>query len=145
MGAGPPRIGVGPGFDSQGSVTFFHKYCFPNLYWIHWVILGKWFGHQLQHPSSWYSTLLKKCWIYVSIDSFEDFLVDQDRQFQNTPNSRVDSFRFFWTYIHPWAKVPKMVLNRSGIGYSGPDFFVMPLLRLISPMWHWTEEYDKSS
>ena len=32
------------------------------------------------------------------------------------------------------AKVPKMVLNRSGIGYSGPDFFVMPLLRLISPM-----------
>ena len=51
--AGSPRIGVGPGFDSQGSVTFFHKYCFPNLYWIHWVILGKWFGHQLQHPSSW--------------------------------------------------------------------------------------------
>ena len=27
-----PRIGVGPGFDSQGCVTFFHKYCFPNLY-----------------------------------------------------------------------------------------------------------------
>ena len=50
--AGSPRIGVGPGFDSQGSVTFFHKYCFPNLYWIHWVILGKWFGHQLHHPSS---------------------------------------------------------------------------------------------
>ena len=48
--AGSPRIGVGPGFDSQGSVTFFNKYCFPNLYWIHWVILGKWFGHQLQHP-----------------------------------------------------------------------------------------------
>ena len=30
-----PCIGVGPGFDSQGSVTFFHKYCFPNLLWIH--------------------------------------------------------------------------------------------------------------
>ena len=30
--AGSPRIGVGPGFDSQGSVTFFNKYCFPNLY-----------------------------------------------------------------------------------------------------------------
>ena len=37
MVAGPPRIGVGPGFDSQGSVTFFHKYCFPNLHWIHWA------------------------------------------------------------------------------------------------------------
>ena len=30
--AGSPRIGVGPGFDSQGSVNFFHKYCFPNLH-----------------------------------------------------------------------------------------------------------------
>ena len=30
-----PRIGVGLGFDSKGSVTFFHKYCFPNLHWIH--------------------------------------------------------------------------------------------------------------
>ena len=35
MVAGPPRIGVGPGFDSQGSVNFFTKYCFPNLHWIH--------------------------------------------------------------------------------------------------------------
>jgi len=26
-----PRIGVCSGFDSQGSVTLFHKYCFPNL------------------------------------------------------------------------------------------------------------------
>ena len=25
----------GPGFDSQGSVNFFTKYCFPNLHWIH--------------------------------------------------------------------------------------------------------------
>ena len=32
MVANSPRIGVGPGFDSQGCVTFFHKYCFPNLY-----------------------------------------------------------------------------------------------------------------
>ena len=38
MVAKSPRIGVGPGFDSQGSVTLFHKYCFPNLYWIHWAI-----------------------------------------------------------------------------------------------------------
>ena len=30
-----PRIGVGPGFDSQGSVTLFLKFCFPNLHWIH--------------------------------------------------------------------------------------------------------------
>ena len=30
-----PRIGVGPGFDSQGSVNFFTKYCFPNLHRIH--------------------------------------------------------------------------------------------------------------
>ena len=37
MVATSPRIGVGPGFDSQGSVTLFHKYCFPNLYWIHWA------------------------------------------------------------------------------------------------------------
>ena len=27
-----PRNGVGPGFDSQGSVNFFTKYCFPNLH-----------------------------------------------------------------------------------------------------------------
>ena len=33
--AGSPRIGVGPGFDSQGSENFFTKYCFPNLRWIH--------------------------------------------------------------------------------------------------------------
>ena len=39
------------------------------------------------------------------MDSFEDFLVDQARQFQNTPNFRIDSFRFFWTYIHPWRGV----------------------------------------
>ena len=39
--ARPPRIGVSPGFDSQDSVNFFIKYCFPNLYWIHWVILGE--------------------------------------------------------------------------------------------------------
>ena len=36
--AGSPQIGVGPGFDSQGSVTFFHKYCFPNLHGSHWAI-----------------------------------------------------------------------------------------------------------
>ena len=35
MDAGPPQIGVGPGFDSQGSINFFTKYCFPNLHWIH--------------------------------------------------------------------------------------------------------------
>ena len=35
------------------------------------------------------------------MDSFEDFLVDQARQFQNTPNFRIDSFSFIWTYIHP--------------------------------------------
>ena len=32
MVADSPQIGVGLGFDSQGCVTFFHKYCFPNLY-----------------------------------------------------------------------------------------------------------------
>ena len=41
MVAKSPRIGVGPGFDSQGSVPLFHKYCFLNLYWIHWSIT-KW-------------------------------------------------------------------------------------------------------
>ena len=34
----PDRTGVGPGFNSQGSVTFFHKYCFPNLHRSHWAI-----------------------------------------------------------------------------------------------------------
>ena len=38
MVAKSPRTGVGPGFDSQGSVILFHKYCIPNLYWIHWAI-----------------------------------------------------------------------------------------------------------
>ena len=27
-----PRIGEGPGLDSQGCVTLFNKYCFPNLH-----------------------------------------------------------------------------------------------------------------
>ena len=27
-----PQIGEGSGFDSQGSVTLFNKYCFPNLH-----------------------------------------------------------------------------------------------------------------
>ena len=35
-----PRIGEGPGFDYQGSVTLFLKYCFPNLHWIHDNALG---------------------------------------------------------------------------------------------------------
>ena len=30
-----PGLENGPGFDSQGSVNFFTKYCFPNLHWIH--------------------------------------------------------------------------------------------------------------
>ena len=69
-----------------------HTHTWVPLYWRH-------------NASRWYfSTLLETCWRYVSIDSFEDFLVDQDRQFQNTPNSRVDRFRFFWTYIHPWLR-----------------------------------------
>ena len=29
----------------------------------------------------------------ISIDSFEDFMVDQDRQFQNRPNFRTDGFK----------------------------------------------------
>ena len=39
MVANSPWIGAGPGFDSQGCVTFFHnhKNYFPNLYWIHWA------------------------------------------------------------------------------------------------------------
>ena len=39
----------------------------------------------------------------ILIDSFEDFLVDQARQFQNT--HRIDSFRYFWTYIQPCVNV----------------------------------------
>jgi hypothetical protein len=27
-----PGLENGPGFDSQGSVNFFTKYCFPNLH-----------------------------------------------------------------------------------------------------------------
>ena len=30
MVANSSRIGVGPEFDSQGCVSFFHKYCFPT-------------------------------------------------------------------------------------------------------------------
>ena len=32
MVAKSPRIGVGSGSDSQDSVTFLYKYCFPNLH-----------------------------------------------------------------------------------------------------------------
>ena len=44
----------------------------------------------------------------ILIDSFTDFLVDQARQFQNTPNFRIDSFRFFLDIYSPlhnrWLK-----------------------------------------
>ena len=77
-----------------------------------------------RNASRWYSSpLLEKCWLYVSIDSFEDFLVDQDRQFLNTPNSRVDSFRFFWTYIHPWRQLLPPYLAQ-------PHLFKLPTLQL---------------
>ena len=42
----PPRIEVGPGFDSQGSVKFFTKYCFHHPEELHlsqssfWVLLN---------------------------------------------------------------------------------------------------------
>ena len=42
-----PQLGVGPGFDYQGSVTFFHNFHnFSNVYWIHCSICNqvKWFG-----------------------------------------------------------------------------------------------------
>ena len=35
----------------------------------------------------------------ILIDSFEDFLVDQARQFQNTPNFRIDSFGHIFTPV----------------------------------------------
>ena len=39
---------------------------------------------------------------------FDVLLVDQDIQFQNTPNFRANSFRIFlWKYIHPWLGYPK--------------------------------------
>ena len=60
---GPPRIGVGPGFDSQGSVIFFNKYCFPNLYWIHWSIT-KWSDSAKTHPTmSCIESILNFKWI----------------------------------------------------------------------------------
>ena len=112
------------------QVQNFHLFCCLGspespLYWRH-------------NTSQWYfSTLLEKCWLYVSIDSFEDFLVDQDRQFQNTPNSRVDSFRFFWTYIHPWEHLDGSdtvaALNESQDGMSG---FLDLSFSLCLP-WNW--------
>ena len=41
----------------------------------------------------------------ILIDSFEDFLVEQARQFQNIPNFRIDSFRFFGHIFtpEPWC------------------------------------------
>ena len=62
MVARPPRIGVGPGFDSQGSVTFFHKYCFPNLHWIHWA--NPWWSDSAIYSSTQvhdFNVLIKKC------------------------------------------------------------------------------------
>ena len=54
MVANSPRIGVGPGFDSQGCVTFLSQILLSQLVlnplghpWV------KWFGHPLQQPSSW--------------------------------------------------------------------------------------------
>ena len=39
---------------------------------------------------------------------FDVLLVDQDIQFQNTPNFRANCFRIFlWKYIHPWLGYPK--------------------------------------
>ena len=59
---------MGPGFDSQGCVTFFHKYCFPNLYLIHWA--NTWWSDSAKSPTSMSSLkviqnpafLDKNCW-----------------------------------------------------------------------------------
>ena len=37
------------GLDSQGSVILLNKYCFPNLYWIHWSIT-KWSDSAISQP-----------------------------------------------------------------------------------------------
>ena len=65
MVANSPRIGVGPGFDSQGCVTYFHKYCFPNSYWIHWSIT-KW-SDSANTPTSLSSTVNIKCMIMLML------------------------------------------------------------------------------
>ena len=48
-------------FDSKGSVTLFHKYCFPNLHSIYLLSITKWLtkGQQLIYniPSTIASTV----------------------------------------------------------------------------------------
>ena len=45
-----PRKGVGPGFDYQGSITFFHNFHnFSNVYWIH-CLPSKVIRPTLHHP-----------------------------------------------------------------------------------------------
>ena len=58
MATKTPRIGEGPGLDSQGSAILFHKHCFPNLLWIH----GKTIEEEdfefvsVLHPRKWVNT-----------------------------------------------------------------------------------------
>ena len=61
------------------------------------------------------------------IDIFENCLVNQDRQFQNTPNSRVDSFRFFGHIFTPdnWWKLLQFLNLRKNVWIKRGDFVVV--------------------
>ena len=77
-----PRLGVGPGFDSQGSVTFFHKYCFPNLHRSHWAI-------------PWWSDSAIYSNIQVHDYNLNRVLVEQKCSFPSSPSH------------HSWGQQPQ--------------------------------------
>ena len=73
-----PGLENGPGFDSQGSVNFFTKYCFPNLHRIHvkafevedcefvpvhhqqkLILEMLWYDYRIENVNTEYSSALK--------------------------------------------------------------------------------------
>ena len=47
-----------------------------------------------------------------------NFLVEQDRLFQNTPDWGIDSFRFFWDKYSPLLLLPPPCSNMSLGGFG---------------------------
>ena len=55
--------------------------------------------------TTYFST--KSRWKFFVVQAL-NFLVEQDTRFQNTSDWGIDSFRFFWTNIHPCFSFPPL-------------------------------------
>ena len=137
MVAKSPRTGVGPGFDSQGSVILFHKYCIPNLYWIHWAI--PWWS-----DSAIYSNIQ----VHDYIQMCSEILVSTrwSLWFQ-TKKCRLVSLGQVLSIQNGRPGLKAGGGGRMGLSQGLPAFWswynVARLVRRLSQVWTWGEHLSK--